>query len=203
MTKIVGSLLVASVWSGHPVGFDLLTHEDWQFVAFYDAERRMTVAARKLNSDSWMFSHPEGRWLERRNRPSTQIEWDSHNSLTMAIDDSGHIHLCGNMHADPLVYFRTAQPLDITSFERLDRMVGRHEDRCTYPRFMRGPKGELIFRYRDGSSGNGVDFYNVYDPETRTWERLIEQPLLDGQGKMNLNCNSPRDWCGMPLQSNT
>ena len=189
--KILSSLVVASVWSGHPVGFDLLTHGDYQFVAFYDDQRRTTVASRKLGEDSWTFFRPEGRWLERRKRPSTQVEWDSHNSLTMTIDGRNQIHLCGNMHADPLIYFRTARPLDITSFERVDRMVGSQEERCTYPRFMRSPSGDLVFRYRDGSSGNGVDYYNVYDPDTQAWRRLIDAPLLDGQGLMNAYARMP------------
>lgn len=191
MLKIIGSISLARVWAGHPVGFDLLTHGDRQFAAFYDAERRMTVTSRRLDSEAWTFVRPEGQWLERRNRLSTTIGWDSHNSVTMAIDEEGLIHLCGNMHVDPLIYFRTARPLDITGFERIDRMVGRDEDRCTYPHFMRGSKGELVFRYRDGASGNGVDYYNVYDPRAQMWRRLIDAPLLDGQGRMNAYARMP------------
>jgi len=42
---------VAPVWAGHPVGFHLLTHGDHQFVAYYDDQRRMTVAQRRLAAD--------------------------------------------------------------------------------------------------------------------------------------------------------
>ena len=38
--KILGSLFISKVWAGHPVGFDLLTYGDVQFVAFYDADRK-------------------------------------------------------------------------------------------------------------------------------------------------------------------
>ena len=189
--KILSSLLVASVWAGHPVRFDLVTHGDQQFVAFYDAERKMTVASRHLDGDAWTFAQPQGVYLENRKRLSSTLSWDSHNSLIMAIDDSGHIHLCGNMHVDPLIYFRTTRPLDITSFERVDRMVGKNEDRCTYPVFMRGPKNELIFRYRDGRSGNGVDYYNTYDAAARTWRRLVDKPILDGMDRMNAYARMP------------
>jgi hypothetical protein len=189
--NVINTLFLASVWSGHPVGFDLLTHGEHQFVAFYDAERRMTVAQRRLDSETWTFVRPEGRMLERRKRSTTQLEWDSHNYLTMALDSEGHLHLAGNMHVDPLIYFRTTKPLDITTLTRIDRMVGENEDRCTYPVFMTGPNDELLFRYRDGSSGNGVDFYNQYDPKTQTWRRLLDRPLLDGQGKMNAYSRVP------------
>ncbi len=189
--SVYSSLFVATVWSGHPVGFDLLTHGDVQFIAFYNAERKMTVGMRKLNEDTWIFAHPEGVWLENRGRLSSEIGWDSHNSLTMAIDDDGHIHLCGNMHVDPLIYFRTTRPLDVTGFERIDFMVGKNEERCTYPVFMRGLNNELIFRFRDGKSGNGVDFYNVYDVQTKTWHRMHSTPLLNGLDRMNAYARMP------------
>ena len=44
---------VAPVWSGHPVRFALLTHGKHQFVAFYDAQRQMTVGSRDVDSDRW------------------------------------------------------------------------------------------------------------------------------------------------------
>jgi len=189
--NVINTLFLATVWSGHPVGFDLLTHGAYQFVAFYDAQRRMTVGQRTLGSAQWTFVRPEGRLLERRKRPSTVVDWDSHNYLTLAVDSDEHLHLAGNMHVDPLVYFRTTKPLDVTTLTRIDRMVGENEDRCTYPVFMAGPKGELLFRYRDGSSGNGVDFYNRYNPATQTWTRLLDKPLLDGQGKRNAYSRVP------------
>lgn len=109
--------------------------------------------------------------------------WDSHNYLTMALDRDGCLHLSGNMHADPLVYYRTSRPLDLTTLERIDRMTGGRENRTTYPRFLNNENGDLVFLYRDGGSGNGSDLYNIYDPEKREWRRLFDGPLLDGEGE--------------------
>lgn len=189
--EILSSILISTVWSGHPVRFDLLTHKGHQYVAFYDADRKMTVGQRKLDEDTFQLVRLEGVWLERRERLSTEIGWDSHNSVTLAIDRDDQIHLCGNMHVDPLIYFRTSSPLDVTTFERVDTMVGDNEDRCTYPVFMRGPDEELVFRFRDGSSGNGVDYYNQYDESTRSWHRLVDVPVLDGMGLMNAYARMP------------
>ena len=50
--KIIRSMSFGTTWSGHPVGFDLLTHGDRQFVAYYDAERKMTVGMRVLEEDA-------------------------------------------------------------------------------------------------------------------------------------------------------
>ena len=51
---LIKTVAVAPVWAGHPVGFDLLTHGDGQFIAFYDAERKMTVGQRGLDEDAWV-----------------------------------------------------------------------------------------------------------------------------------------------------
>jgi len=171
---------VAPVWSGHPVRFALLTDGNRQFVAFFDADRQMTVGSRALDSDRWQLV-----------RLPSKLGWDSHNYVTMVVDDRGHLHLSGNMHCVPLIYFRTTRPYDVTSFERVESMVGRNEKRCTYPRFLRGANGELIFVYRDGGSGNGSRYFNVYDPSTKTWRRLLDQPLFSGQGKMNAYFQGP------------
>ncbi len=110
--KIIRLMSVGTIWSGHPVGFDLLTHGDRQFVAYYGAERKMMVGMRALEEDVWTLAHPEGIWLEGRSRRSSELGWDSHNFLIMSIEDAGYVHLCGNMHVDPLIYFRTTRPLD-------------------------------------------------------------------------------------------
>ncbi|HEO71962.1 MAG TPA: hypothetical protein ENN80_11920 [Candidatus Hydrogenedentes bacterium] len=179
--SVLDAVDVAPVWSGHPVGFALLTHGRGQFVAFYDAERQMTVASRALGERVWTFAKlPE------------RVVWDSHNYITLCVDDDDHLHLSGNMHVAPLVYFRTTEPVDIGTLERVPEMVGEREGRCTYPRFFRGPRNELLFTYRDGSSGNGDQVYNVYDHASRTWRRLLDEPLLSGQGKMNAYFVGPR-----------
>lgn len=165
---------VAPVWAGHPVGFALLTHGDRQFVSFYDAERKLTVGSRAVSENTWHFVKlPEA------------VGWDSHNFITMALDDEGCIHLCANMHASPLVYFRTTKPGDIDSFVRFLHMTGKNEEKCTYPSFFRGPGNEFLFTYRSGYSGNGEQYYNVYDRKSRMWHRLMDQPLTTGEGHMN------------------
>ena len=178
--EVTASWKIGRVPSGFPVRFSLLTRGHRQFVAFYDAQHRMTVASRTLDSDEWKY----------KVLPSI-VPWDSHNYVTMAADDGGYLHLSGNMHCVPLIYFRTDRPWDITTFRKVDAMVGRDEGRCTYPKFMRGPQGELIFHYRDGASGRGNEIFNAYDVPSRTWRRLIDQPLIDGKGEMNAYLSGP------------
>lgn len=170
---------VAPVWSGHPVNFAIETVDDLQYVAFYDAERRMTVAQRSLDSTEWRFE-----------RLPSVLGWDSHSDVVLAVDRAGYVHVSGNMHGQKLVYFRSAEPHDISVFEA-PGMVGTLERRVSYPVFLRGPEGRLFFQYRDGKSGDGVQIVNAYDVATRSWRRLVSQPLFDGGGEQSAYLAGP------------
>ena len=173
------TLELSKVPSEFPVGFSLLTTPECQYAAYYDADRNMTVASRTLDSGKWDYQI----------LPS-KIAWDSHNYVTMALDDAGQLHVSGNMHCVPLVYYRTEKPGDISSL-RPAGMTGNNEDRVTYPRFFHDTEGRLIFTYRHGGSGNGSNYYNRYDTETRTWSRLLDTPHFDGEGLRNAYPNGP------------
>ena len=83
----IEKLDIAKVWAGHPVDFAIKTDNGYQCVAYYDTTRRMVVAGRALGSTSWTYTV----------LPTT-TGWDSHNYIELAFDDSGYIHLSGNMH---------------------------------------------------------------------------------------------------------
>ena len=177
--KVIERSDIGQVPSWFPVGFSLLTHGDRQYVAFYNVSHQMTVATRKLGETQW-----------QTHELPTKVGWDSHNYVTMAIDSAGDLHLSGNMHCVPLIYFRTEKAGDITTLKQLP-MTGQLEKRCTYPNFFRDANGRLLFQYRDGGSGNGSQLYNVYDVATRTWSRLLQTPLFDGQGQRNAYALGP------------
>jgi hypothetical protein len=171
---VLDTLNITQVWAGHPVGFALITQSPYQFIAYYDTERQMTVAQRNLNERTWATT-----------KLPVFTDWDTHKYITMAMDDDGFLHLCGNLHVTPLIYFRTAQPRNVSTFVQVDKMVGTDESNTTYPKFLRGPENEFIFTYRSGMSGDGNQIYNIYDLKTKTWRRLLDKPLTDGEGKRN------------------
>jgi BNR repeat-containing family member len=178
---VLDTLPVGTTWAGHYVDQALLTDGDDQYVAYYDATRRLTVAHRTLDSDQWTHV-----------RLDETLGWDSHNYLTMTVDRDGHLHVAGNMHGVPLVYFRTTIARDVTSLTRVGTMVDPAlERRVTYPVFLELQDGTVVFRYRDGSSGAGVDIYNQYDESTRTWSGLVDTALLDGEGERNAYAAKP------------
>lgn len=165
----IHELDIAPVWSGHPVGFALLTHGDQQYAAYYAADRRLTVIQRTLGQKEW-----------RTTILPTTLGWDSHNYVTMALDRDGYIHLSANMHVTPLIYFRSTKPFDASTLVRVASMTGQNELRCTYPVFSLSPEGDLLFEYRSGSSGSGDTFRNRYNEKTKTWTPLTDQPLFHG-----------------------
>lgn len=191
---IISSSDVAPVWSGHPVGFALLTAKDRQYVAYYDADRHLTVAARPLATTRWEFfrlpSAQAGPPVGPK-QTSAVVGWDSHNYVVMAVDAAGHLHVAGNMHNNGLTYFRTRTPGVVDSIVQVPAMTGRDEDRCTYPLFFTLADGRLLFRYRSGESGNGDWITNNYDTTTQTWRRHIDTLLFDGQGQRNAYPLSP------------
>lgn len=194
-SRVVSVLEIDRVWAGHPVDFCLRTVGERQFVAYYDSERRMTVAMRRIEEDRWqrvrIASTQEDAPGYQAAVTSTRLGWDSHNSVTLAVDGDGYLHLSGNMHVNALTYFRSEKPWDISSFVQHYTMTGENEDRCTYPRFLTDQKGDLIFHYRDGSSGNGSEIYNRWDRASRRWVRLLDRPFTDGQELMNAYLHEP------------
>ena len=179
------------VWAGHPTSFCLLSHGERQYIAFYNSDRNMIVGQRNLDEDDFSLHIMPPTYRETAGGTSTVLGWDSHNSVTMGIDKEGFIHLSGNMHGNPLTYFRSKHPNDISSMVQVMEMVGSEEKRCTYPKFLYSREGEMIYTYRDGGSGNGNQIYNIYDCQSKTWSRMLDTPLTDGLGLMNAYISSP------------
>jgi len=163
------------VWSGHSVGFAIEQADEQVVVAYYDTNRRLTVASRARDGGAWTY-----RKLD------SVTGWDSHNYLALVEDPMGQLHLIGNMHNDPLNYFRTTVAGDVGTFARVPVLVDpKVEQRMTYPVFLTDREGRLVLKYRDGGSGNGNEIYAVYSAAIATWSHLLDTPLIDGEGKRN------------------
>lgn len=55
-----------------------------------------------ISSYTWQFK-----------RLPSKLGWDRHNYIAITMDVEGYLHMSGNMHAVPLVYFRITKPFDI------------------------------------------------------------------------------------------
>ena len=167
--KITEEIFIDSVWVANKVSFALQTMDNKQYVAYYDKNRMMTVASREIGSTNW----------QKTTLPN-KLHWDSHNYVAMAVDKKGYIHVSGNMHVNPLAYFRSEKPYDISSMLELNKMTGINEDDVTYPKFFYNKKGDLLFSYRSGTCGNGNILVKRFLPEQMEWEVYLKEPLFEG-----------------------
>jgi BNR repeat-containing family member len=179
-TPTYSSQPVAWVPASFPVRFALFTAREFQYIAFYDSLHRMTIAARNPDSTHWQFQILDSK-----------VAWDSHNYLSLAVDKQGIIHLVGNMHSSPLIYFRSSKPWDIRTMQALNKMTAKEEDVTTYPEFIYNDKGDLVFHYRYGVSGSGYEVYNIWNSGEQQWHRLLNSALSDGLGEMNAYMQGP------------
>lgn len=166
---IVEEILVDSVWAANRAGFAMKTIGEKQVIAYYDRDRMMTVASRKLGSKHWT-----------KKTLDNQLMWDSHNYVALGIDKQGYIHVSGNMHVHPLAYYRSEKPYDVSTMKPIHKMIGKNEMRVTYPSFYYDKEGELYYSYRCGTCGDGDIIVNKFIPETLEWQRYLEEPLFAG-----------------------
>lgn len=136
-------IMVGESWSGVRTQVGAAASDDGKiYVAYYDPERYITVASYDRRANQ----------VCRRRLPSRFGGWDAHNAMAVAISADGVIHITGNMHASPLIYGRGTSLDSI----KLTSMTGMNETHVTYPRFLVDAKGNLLFQYRDGRSGDGI-----------------------------------------------
>ncbi len=162
------------VWSGQRVWFDFISQGNYQLVAYFDASRQMSVAVRQIGDING------GPWIYHK-LPSF-LGWDAHNSITAAFDEKGHIHIVGNLHANPLIYFRSSSPYDPRTLKQVDVMISKStEQQMTYPKFFQGFNNQLFFKYRLGTSNKGKWYYISWNNVLSKWENVHKNSVLDGE----------------------
>jgi len=99
------------------------------------------------------------------------------------IDGDGYLHMSWDHHGHKLNYCKSLKPGSLEMGEKLS-MTGKVERKVTYPQFYKLSNGDLLFVYRDGSSGNGNIVLNQYDLKKKEWQQLHKN-LIDGEGERN------------------
>lgn len=151
----------------------LVSSGDVQYITYYDKDARVVVGKRRLGQAQWQ--------LQRT--PYNGNAADAHNVICMMADGEGYLHLAWNHHNNILHYARSVQPGSLIFTDTIP-MTGLHESKVTYPEFYRLHNGNLLFLYRDGSSGQGNLVMNTYNVQTKQWVQLHSN-LVDGEGQRN------------------
>jgi hypothetical protein len=151
----------------------LVTHKNYQYIAFYDSSGKVVLGKRKLNAADWTL----------RVTPYSGNVNDAHNSISLMVDGDGYLHLSWDHHNNALRYCKSIAPGSLEVTEKL-AMTGLKEKKVTYPEFYRIPNGDLFFLYRDGSSGNGNLMLNYYNTAQKKWTQL-QDGWINGEGERN------------------
>ena len=151
----------------------ITTDNNYQYVAFYNEKADVVLAKRNIESDKWDIQKTQYKGNVK----------DAHNSISIIVDGEGYLHISWDHHDSILRYCRSKFPggLELTD-EML--MTGFKENNVTYPQFYKLNDGNLLFLYRNGSSGNGNLIINHYDANMKSWSTL-QQNLIDGEGQRN------------------
>ena len=170
---------VAEGWAGNSVNAvifrknSIASWKGYQFIAFYDQQKNVVLGKRKLGSATWIT----------KKTPCQGDPSDAHRSISLIVDGAGYLHMSWNHHGNALNYVKSMAPASLTLGEKTG-MTGKKEDNVTYPEFYTLNGGDLLFLYRDGSSGNGNLMINRYDLKSGKWTQ-VQDGLISGEGKRN------------------
>ncbi len=156
----------------------ITTFSNTQFTAFYDEDSTMVLAKRQLGNKDWKI---------HKTQYKADVE-DAHNAISIAVDGKGILHVSWGLHGQEMLYAQSQKPGSLELTEK-QSMTGKNEQAVTYPQFYRLSNGDLLFTYRDGSSGDGDIMVNRFDLASGEW-KSIAHPLIDGQGERNAYINT-------------
>ncbi|MBN2590048.1 MAG: BNR repeat-containing protein [Sedimentisphaerales bacterium] len=151
----------------------IVTHNKTQYVAFYDTQGFVTLGKREVGSLSWQLHKTQYQGNVR----------DAHNCISIMVDGDGFLHMAWDHHNNSMRYSRSIAPGSLEMSSKMS-MTGIKENHVTYPEFYRLVNGDLVFFYRDGTSGRGNLMMNYYDTQTQTWS-IRQDSFISGEDQRN------------------
>jgi hypothetical protein len=166
---------------------NLITDGNYQFMAYYNTSDQIMIARRSLGSNNWTSLY-SGYTVT-----SSDIA-DDHDVISMDVDANGDMHMVWGMHNVPLNYAISA-PVTGSNFSlsfttqtstndpSLFPSSGSTTNEVTYGQFYTIPNSaDLLFAYRNGGSGggsgNGNEYFDLYNPRSRTFSQTY---AIDGE----------------------
>lgn len=150
----------------------------YQFATFYNSSGGIMLGRRTPGSPTWTN-------VDTGISDGMNIS-DDHDVIAAAVDSTGVMHLSWGMHNIPLNYALSSSSVMGTTFNpsfttqtsssapSLFPNSGSTTNEVTYPQFYPIPgSSNLLFTYRNGGagggSGNGNQYFDIYNPSTKTW----------------------------------
>jgi hypothetical protein len=150
----------------------IVTHENTQFIAYFDSNSKAIIGKRTLDQNEFTLT----------DTGITGWPSDAHNSICIMTDGDGYVHMVLGHHNSALAYYKSNAPLS-TSFSAVTMLAGAtYQNSVTYPEFYRLPSGDLLFVYRNGGSGDGYMVLNRYSTSAKTWSRVHDRLVYGTSG---------------------
>lgn len=183
----------------------LWTHRGWQYAAYWDDERQVSVARRRLPDGEWLVaSLPGYQRTENTNRgvagPIARGFGDSHEKVSMGISPDGVIHLAFDHHVSTLHYRTSKLPVandpaahawtaDLFGPVR-DNLGGPKIASVTYPGFSSDGKDFVLYLRLNGGSGSADSHIFSYgggrwNVNTEPASKLIDKRWSGGDKTVN------------------
>lgn len=176
VVKQLNKIELGEAWAGNTVNtvifrhHGLLTVNNIQITAFYVDSQTLRIAERSLVDNSIQNYDLMGEYNLK----------DAHNSISLAADREGHLHISYDHHGTRLKYRRSLQPMDISAWSDELSMTGKNEEKVTYPTFiMPVNDNPLLILYRDGNWKQGTAYLKYYDETLQAWIDY-PHPILSG-----------------------
>lgn len=182
--------LYGNIINGQSFQQDALTsYGGWQYITYYDAERHVCVGRRKLPSSKWEIV----RLTDYRFSKNKSQENDGHNTISIGLcQKDGTIHLSFDQHGGGLNYRVSKTGIlehpekvqwESTLFNPVINYLEKDKPvlAISYPAFISTPQGNLLFIFRNGTSGNGDCILVSYDGSKSKWYNT--HTFISGKGE--------------------
>jgi hypothetical protein len=168
----------------------VVSHRGFQYATYYDTNRRVCIARRKL---------PSGKWDVIRFNDHQIKTNDSHNTAVIGIcKKDGTIHMAFDHHATQLNYRISKRGAankpesvrwNTKLFSPVIHSLGSVDaaSRVTYPRFFSTPSGNLMLFYRGKTSGDGDGILEEYDGKRHDWTPGLGKVIARDLGTFEAN----------------
>ncbi|MFC7336420.1 BNR repeat-containing protein [Haloferula chungangensis] len=183
----------------------LWTHKSWQYAAYWDDQRQVSVARRELPSGDWsVISLPGYKRSEKGDRGKggkiSRGFGDGHEKVSLGISPDGVIHLSFDHHLSTLRYRSSKLPVanDPSSHPWTSDLFGPVEDNLggpkitsvTYPSFT--SDGSRFFLYLRLGGGSGSANSHLFNYRAGKWtinteaeSKIIDLNWSGGDGTVN------------------
>lgn len=153
-----------------------------EYAVVIRSDMHQVICSRELDPDSgW------SNWAETIDLRSLtgdpfgpQVD-DSHNTFSLAEDESGNIHVSGNMHTSPMHYARTTVPGDLSTLTGYTPWAS-NADLVTYPVPYIDTSGVLCMTWRNGYATSGDYYISRFVGGTWTVATRILNGTASGEG---------------------